>query len=119
MAVGRAERPGNRREVAVFCGGPGTNRPVAGSSPAPNCPGKEQFSVGERILVVRGGGDVVTRFVGVGPCGARRGQAGGRVVPGAQVAQNLVGDEGAGWLNAAGVGASNEVACLRELRSSS
>jgi hypothetical protein len=36
------------------------------------------------------GGDVVTGFVGVGPCGTRRGQAGWRVVPGTEVAKNLL-----------------------------
>ena len=33
---------------------------------------------------------VATGFVGVVPCGARRGQADRRVVPGAQVAENLL-----------------------------
>ena len=37
---------------------------------------------------------IPTRFVAVGLCGTRGGQAGGRVVPGTEMAKNLLNGEG-------------------------
>jgi hypothetical protein len=40
------QRPGNAREAARFWGKPGQRRPVPGTRPPSNRPGKGQFSVG-------------------------------------------------------------------------
>ena len=61
--VAAAERPGNAREVARFCGRPGTKRPAPSRSPAPNRTGEERFSVAEHVFIVRDGVHVVAGFV--------------------------------------------------------
>src|ERR1035441_6455212 len=88
--VAAPEWPEIAQEETRFCGGRDTKVPVPGRSPAPKRTGKGQSSVGWRVLVVRSGGDVGTGFVGVGPCGARRGLAGWRVVPGTEMAKDLL-----------------------------
>ena len=85
MSLSVAERPRNAHEVARFCGGREMQRPVPSRSPAANRPGKEQFSVGWRDLLARSGRDAVTGLGGLGPHGARRGEAGQRVVPGSKM----------------------------------
>jgi len=47
-------------------------------------------SVGQHVLVVGHGVHVVTGFVGVGPRHPLRRRPGGRVMPGAEVAENLL-----------------------------
>jgi hypothetical protein len=48
--VADAPQPGNAREVARFRGKSGRRRPVPGTSPPSNRPGKQRVSVGLHIL---------------------------------------------------------------------
>jgi hypothetical protein len=81
------------RALARLAGGAGGNcaaaKPVrprptrekaAARQSPPNHPAKGRPSVGQHDFVIGHRVHIPTRFIGVGPCGARRGQAGRRVV---------------------------------------
>ena len=76
--------------LMAFRGESGARRLEPGRSPAPNRPGKWQFSVGQHVLVIRHRVRVVTGFVRIGPWSGRSGQAGWWVLPGTEVAKDLL-----------------------------
>ena len=75
------------------------DKPAARQSPS-NRPAKGRPSVGQHVFVIGHRVHVPARFVGVAPCGTRGGQAslpalrlrqaGGRVMPGAEVSKDLL-----------------------------
>jgi hypothetical protein len=72
---------------------PRAKSPPPGKAP-PNRPAKGRPSVGQHVFVIGHRVHIPTRFVGVGPCGTRGGQAGGRGMPGAEMAKNLPTEKG-------------------------
>ena len=95
---GSRRRVSRRRAVAALAGGAQPRSQLDPDPPAkarrqakpPSRPAKGRLSVGQHVFVIGHRVHIPTRFVGVGPCGTRRGQAGGRVVPGAEVPQDLL-----------------------------
>ena len=88
LAHGGRPEHGGRSKVALR-GRPGAH-PVGGPQVALFYWARRAGSIGQHVFVIRGRSHIVTRFVGIWTPHARWRRSGRRVVPGAEVAQDLL-----------------------------